>query len=334
MELRHLPICHTDPRGTIRDLYSSGTPDCLTVIESAAGAVRGDHVHDQSTQHAVVLSGRMWAYHRAADPGSRARRTLLHPGDLVTHPPGEEHAYQAQVATTLLVLTEGVRRGTDYEQDTRRVPSLVQAWTADHEDLVCSVLIPSRRRPSRLLSAIASVHGTTSSPGAAEVLVRVDDDDQETLAAVPEIERAGARVVVGPRGQGYGQLASYYDELSRLAQAPWCWVMNDDARVASIELGDGAWNRQLAQLPTDGVIVQPEVYQLGASRYPRCVGGAFPIVPTRCWQRLGYACPDNPIDVWLSRVLLDAGWRTSFLSGVDTIHDRDSDDVIGVHRAT
>ena len=324
MDIRYLPVCYSDDRGSIRDLFPFSAPDSVTLIESMAGSVRGNHVHDYSTQYALVVSGRMWSYHR--DASGVVRRSILHPGDMVTHRPGEEHAYLAESHATFLAFANGLRRGSDYERDTRRVPSLVEEWASAHPSLICSVLIPSRARPRRLLASVASLL-ETSDPGSAEILVRIDDDDAASLAIVPDLEEIGVRVSVGARGRGYEQLACFYDDLARLAEAPWIWVMNDDARV----VGRG-WNRLLRALPLDGRVAQAEIYQLGMSRYRHCEGNAFPIVPTRAWQRIGHPVAQGPIDTWIDQISRGAGWSTAFLDGVEVVHDRDPDDQIAKHR--
>jgi quercetin dioxygenase-like cupin family protein len=129
MKLAHLPINHCDGRGTIRDIFPSAAPECVTVITSEVGAVRGNHVHDQSTQYIYVIEGELAAWWRDPVTGM-VLLEQLGPGDLMTHDPGEEHAYQAIEPTTFLAFAQGIRKGTDYEKDTRRVPSLIDAWRA------------------------------------------------------------------------------------------------------------------------------------------------------------------------------------------------------------
>lgn len=229
---------------------------------------------------------------------------------------------------------------------------------------VCSVLIPSRGRPDRLLKAIRSVWSTaTPAPrGDIEVLVRLDRDDLTAITPDPAtgrtlidtLEAEGVRVLVGERGRGYNEHVSFYVELSAIATAPWIWIMNDDAHVArTLDIvppsdpvyrqrrtrWDAAWVlcktwlEQLRHHPTTGVIVQAELYQLGASRYFDGEGSAFPIVPRDAWKLVGYEHPEGPLDTWLDRILrLDNQWRTKFLVGVATVHERDTDAELAIHR--
>ena len=128
MKIAHLPINHRDDRGTIRDIFPTAAPECVTVITSAKGAVRGNHVHDASTQHVYIVDGELEVWWRDAE--GKIWLDQLGAGDLMTHDPGEEHAYRATEPTTFLAFAQGVRKGIDYEKDTRRVPSLIDAWRA------------------------------------------------------------------------------------------------------------------------------------------------------------------------------------------------------------
>ena len=48
-------------------------------------------------------------------------RFVLEPGEVVTHKPGEPHAWEAIRDTECLVFTRGPRSGEDYEADTYRL---------------------------------------------------------------------------------------------------------------------------------------------------------------------------------------------------------------------
>lgn len=196
--------------------------------------------------------------------------------------------------------------------------------------LVCSVLIPSRARPDRLMKTIQSLHGTAQ-PSRFEILLRFDDDDLETLKRRHEAEEyRNVRVIVGKRQDGYARLNHFYAELADIARSPWVWIMNDDVVVKGAR-----WEAKLAEVPTEGFIVQPEHYQLGGSLYSGCEGTAFPIVPNGIWKRFGWAVMDNPVDTRLDDLLRkENGWKTHFLDGITVVHDRDPDDILEKHRAS
>ena len=112
MKLVKLGDRFDDERGSIVDLV--GRVDAVTRIQTKAGAVRGNHVHDKTRQFTYVLSGSLLV----AAPGVQM---LVAPGDMVVDEPGEPHAWKALADTDVLVFTQGPRSGSDYESDTRRL---------------------------------------------------------------------------------------------------------------------------------------------------------------------------------------------------------------------
>ena len=120
MKVTTKPINFKDDRGVIRDIFANGAPDCVTLITSAAGSVRGNHLHKLSTQHAFVVSGYMLAFTRDPETGELERIPLV-AGDMITHHPNEAHAYLAIDDVVFLAFAEGVRQGERYEEDTYRV---------------------------------------------------------------------------------------------------------------------------------------------------------------------------------------------------------------------
>jgi quercetin dioxygenase-like cupin family protein len=102
-----------DERGTIEDILT-GPIDCVTKIFTHAGAIRGNHIHLETTQWTYVVSGLL----RAVSPNASI---LCKPGALIEEPPGIPHAWRAEEDTWVLVLTRGPRSGEAYESDTIRL---------------------------------------------------------------------------------------------------------------------------------------------------------------------------------------------------------------------
>lgn len=193
---------------------------------------------------------------------------------------------------------------------------------------LCSVLIPTRARPDRLRRAVESISDTVTDPMRVEVILRVDHDDPHLDAALALSFDGTITTKVGDRRQGYASMHEFYDELAGAAAGRWIFIMNDDAFV----IGKG-WDEDLAKVPIDGVIVQPEIYQLGESLYPFCEGGAFPMVPNGCWHYYGWQGLRDPVDTQLDQLLrVQHGWRTAFLPGMCVVHERDPDHVLAEHR--
>ena len=106
-----------DARGVIQDILP-GPIDGVTHIFTKAGAVRGNHVHRETTQWAYVLSGRLLA---VTETGGFVHRDEYGPGELACDEPGVPHAWKALEDTEVLVFTRGPRTGEGYESDTERL---------------------------------------------------------------------------------------------------------------------------------------------------------------------------------------------------------------------
>jgi GT2 family glycosyltransferase len=189
-----------------------------------------------------------------------------------------------------------------------------------------AVLLPSRARPDRLHKTIKSTYDTATE---FEILVRLDDDDKLTLDRLKEFDQYDkVKFVIGPRERGYGSLNIFYTELANSSDAEWISIMNDDAVYEGKD-----WDKQLFGIPTEGFIVQPELYQLGGSKYFNCEGGAFPFVPNSSWKKYGPAIMPDPVDTCLDNILRkESGWKTQFLKGIGVVHDREDQEILDVHR--
>jgi len=101
-----------DHRGVIQDLL--GAIDSVTRITTVKDAVRGNHVHHKTTQWTLVLAGSLLM-------ACGHTQTVLGPGEIIEHQPGEPHAWKAIEDTDCLVFTRGPRAGENYETDTHRL---------------------------------------------------------------------------------------------------------------------------------------------------------------------------------------------------------------------
>ena len=105
-----------DERGVIQDLL--GPVDAVTKIYTVRGAIRGNHIHELTTQWTYVVSGRLQIV--TVENGQRVTREYA-PGNLATELPGIPHVWKALADTTVLVFSKGPRSGEAYESDTRRL---------------------------------------------------------------------------------------------------------------------------------------------------------------------------------------------------------------------
>lgn len=115
MQVWNVEAAHKDDRGSITDLIvGHGCVDAVTVVRSKAGAVRGNHYHDETRQWAYVVSGRLLV----TDGVGTA---VVGPGGIVRDEPGEPHAWKALEDTVCVVFVQGPRAGDGYESDTIRL---------------------------------------------------------------------------------------------------------------------------------------------------------------------------------------------------------------------
>ena len=119
MSVTHKKPVFSDPRGLIIDVLDKEPVNSVTIVTFKKGAVRGNHYHKKTVQFAYLLSGSLKLVTQF--DGGPLRRCRLRPGDLVTTPPGEKHAFLALADSVLVVCSQGQRAGKDYEKDTYRL---------------------------------------------------------------------------------------------------------------------------------------------------------------------------------------------------------------------
>jgi quercetin dioxygenase-like cupin family protein len=109
----------SDRRGTITDILDGTPVECVTLLTSRTGAVRGNHYHKKTRQYAYVLKGRFQVF--AQREGREVRSSVVGTGELVITPPMERHAFVALEDSVLIACAHGPRSGRSYEADTYRL---------------------------------------------------------------------------------------------------------------------------------------------------------------------------------------------------------------------
>lgn len=193
--------------------------------------------------------------------------------------------------------------------------------------MICSVLIPSRKRVDRLKKTIESIIATTTE---VEIIVRADIDDKETVDFLKEAydKKYVDTYIVGERKNGWYSICDFYQEMVHVSRGTWILVMNDDCTVE----GHG-WDEKLKSIPANGVMVYPEIHVLGGSTYTNDVGGPFPIVPNKCWEQYGFETIPPVVDLGLYELLVkEHNWNIAFIKGMTGNHQRDNDQQLEAHR--
>lgn len=120
-----------DSRGSITDIVEQLNFNGATIISSKAGSVRGNHFHKQSVQHIYLLSGKMIS--RSKKVNEDLVEIELSKGDLISHDHNEAHMFEAIEDTTFIVLSSGLRTGSDYEKDTFRLNCPIDQFNGEHK---------------------------------------------------------------------------------------------------------------------------------------------------------------------------------------------------------
>lgn len=117
MHILNIGNTFEDTRGVIRDLIVDNIHS-ITEITFAPNSVRGNHVHQETTQWTYVVEGQL---RMATIQSGVVTSQDLKAGDFVVSLPNEPHAFKAVTHSKILVFTKGIRSGMNYELDTRRI---------------------------------------------------------------------------------------------------------------------------------------------------------------------------------------------------------------------
>ena len=118
---------NSDRRGTITDILDGIPVECVTLLTSRKGAVRGNHYHKKTTQYAYVLEGRFKVFSQR--DGRKVDSRVVKTGELVITPPMERHAFVALEDSLLIACAHGPRSGRSYEADTYRLGTPISKAT-------------------------------------------------------------------------------------------------------------------------------------------------------------------------------------------------------------
>jgi quercetin dioxygenase-like cupin family protein len=117
-----LPLeLHQDERGRIADVFYNDSVQHVTMVESLAKAIRGNHYHRETVQYMLIVRGELEYWWKPLDSDAAAQMVVARVGDLIETPANEIHALRITKDNAFIVFTTGKRGGKDYEQDTVRV---------------------------------------------------------------------------------------------------------------------------------------------------------------------------------------------------------------------
>lgn len=188
--------------------------------------------------------------------------------------------------------------------------------------MLCSVLIPSRKRFDKLLKCIESVYANAAIHIPFEVIVRFHKSDVEARERCLELDKfPNVLAIWGEDWDGYESLGVFYHELIQEAIGKWCWHLNDDMVVTTTRPGI-TWTARLNVVIGANVLVQPELHQLNNSVYVFDKTGPAPIHPrTALGKVLLLPACGGAVDAMIySELVVKRHWQVRFLEGIGVHH--------------
>jgi hypothetical protein len=127
-----------------------------------------------------------------------------------------------------------------------------------------ALLVPMRAQPIRRELFWYTFARTRRGPTPIQLIIRVDDDDEDTAAWVRE--NTDATLLVGPRYDGYRSLPRYFNEMVRHVTPDTTAIMcgNDDMRFETV-----GWADRVCRATRR----YPSFFNIGVMTFP---AGAFP----------------------------------------------------------
>ena len=105
-------------------------------------------------------------------------------------------------------------------------------------DRVVTVMLPTRNRMTvegGLLDTLESLYKNTEHKDKIEVILRIDDDDYNTLDNLKLIdkyyEELNISIIQGDRYGGYKDIWKYWNEMASMAKGEFLFAFNDDATI-------------------------------------------------------------------------------------------------------
>jgi hypothetical protein len=146
-----------------------------------------------------------------------------------------------------------------------------------------------------MLASVKSLYDKATDPSRIELLLKIDDDDEESLARVGEIEKItpNYRVICSPQKEGYASLHEFVNELCSIAKGKFMLLWNDDAIMFNRHWDDAV---ELYEGKTC-------VIQMDNNHYPFI----FPIISRDVYEILGHFSLNCHNDTWIHEVAEAAG---------------------------
>jgi hypothetical protein len=173
---------------------------------------------------------------------------------------------------------------------------------ANNKKLTISFLIATRGRLQLLIDAIRSIKENASPDVELEFLVRVDEDDYETLAGRDRIQ---GELIIGPRWCGYESVTMFINDLAAKSHGDWLIPWNDDSFMMTSK-----WDKLLPPADSIQIIwfhasyewafpaISRKVYELWGCILP--MQAAADAILHEIWRESGRPC--NKVEVYVNHL--------------------------------
>lgn len=165
-----------------------------------------------------------------------------------------------------------------------------------------SVLIPTRGRKDWLLQAIDSLWSLAHDQKWLELVLKVDDDDAETIEVAKRLP-IPVKMIVSPRGNGYLDMHLWVNQMAAVAEGDWLFLFNDDARMATEK-----WDWLLYHTELDkSWHKNPDVCLLAAQTEGAPFNTEFVILRRKTFDIIGHFALGPHNDTWIWQVMKFCG---------------------------
>ena len=181
-----------------------------------------------------------------------------------------------------------------------------------------SFLLPTRGRPEQLKRAVASLYDNALSRDSLEVLIKLDDDDPESLEAARCLVSTYPNINVGsgPRGNGYHDLHHWFNDMAYGAHGDWLFIFTDDAVMKTEH-----WDQVLQSVGTKAPWPAMDDVCLLAPHVPSNPKGCdFPVLRRNTHRILGTFGPTPFVDAWLRTLMTFTG--AMLQPPIDIVHEK------------
>ena len=157
-----------------------------------------------------------------------------------------------------------------------------------------SFLVPSRKRFSNLLNTCNSIAETATDASRAEIIIRFDSDDVDSISRITELpfDKVDIYVIIGERFRGYIDLNKYVNECCDVSRGDMLFLFNDDTTMA-----ESGWDDILAEYQNDIVVLNPSTGNDDAKDI-----NTFPIISRKMYEVTGHFSLQAHNDTWVSEV--------------------------------